>query len=52
VSDLIPTEGNDPKCKHPEMTRTHLQGHGRNATYEWHCPDCDYREVEGWEGDE
>jgi hypothetical protein len=48
----FPVEGNDPDCQHDNAEKTHVHGRGRDAVYEWNCPDCGYAETEGYEGDE
>ena len=52
TSSLQDSNGKDPECQHDSIKRTHLGGHGRAAVYLWVCPDCDFRETEGYEGEE
>lgn len=46
----LDSDGTNPECSHPHIERTHLHGSGTHAVYLWTCPDCAYRETEGFEG--
>lgn len=50
MTTFIP--GDDPDCRHENSERTRIRGTGRDAVYEWHCPDCGETETEGYEGED